>query len=863
MKALSRIWLPLAVTAMVIAGSVSMAGSSSLPARGDVRDTVVYREDGYKLHRRGAFEEVKIADSLITAFNDTTVFSDSLHVEDTVRVLTARDTIVAPDSLRDIDPFRYKYYVALVDSASHIFIRDSLMQSHDTLFAHEQFELASLDSLDAIMIDSLYSADSLAAVQAAFIAWYNSLDPKARAAYDKEQEDIRNLAIADSLRGVKELAKAVRDSIIENTPRILETFALKDSLQYQRIIRWNLDTDFHKMDVQIPDTSYNYYFYDFPFQRKDVNSTWLGTAGSPVLYYNFFNRKSDEGIDFYDANESWTVSPRTIWHYNTKTPYTEAAYWGTLLANTKKESDNIHLFTTQNITPEFNFSILYDRFGTGGILENENSSNKTFAPELNYLGKKYTMHAGYIYNKVVRGENGGMVDNGYIRDTIIESREIPVHLTDAASTIYKNTFFLDQQLCIPFNFIEKAKARKDTSYKFNPDSLYRDITTAYIGHSSEYSTYRRLYTDKITSDFAREFYHDDGVTESDDSLGVAKLENKIYFRIQPWSSDAVVSKVEAGLGDLMRRYSDSSRVNYDSHYTENNVFAYAGVEGQLGKHVLWDAKGKVTFAGDNAGDFYIGGNALLSVYPFRKAKGSPLNLSAHFETNLQEPTHFQKKMFTSHYQWENDFGKISTTKVEAKLDIPYWKLNASVGYSLVGNNVYYDENGYAQQHSPVINIFSAYLRKEFVIGNFLHLDNKVLFQHSSNQSVIPLPAVSLNLRYFIQFPVKKDIMMMQIGVNGFYNTAWYAPAWNPALGVFHNQNVTKYENGPYFDAFINMQWKRACIFIKYENAGQGWPMEKADYFSAHNFIVTQRVFKFGIFWPFYILPGKDKHEHEH
>ena len=454
-----------------------------------------------------------------------------------------------------------------------------------------------------------------------------------------------------------------------------------------------------------------------------------------------------------------------------------------------------------------------------------------------------------------------MVDNRYIRDTLLESREIPVNLADASSTLSKNTFFLDQQLRIPFNFIEKAKARRDSTYQYNPDSLYRDITTAYIGHSSEYTTYTRLYTDRIVSEDARNFYHNDGVTDSDDSLGVAKLENKVYIKIQPWSSDAVVSKVEAGIGDLMRRYSDSSRVNQGSHHTENSVFAYAGVGGQIGRYVTWDATGRLNFAGDNAGDFKIEGNALLSTRPFRRAKGSTLNASVHFETSLLEPTFYQKRMYSAHYQWENDFKKISTTKLEARVDIPYWKFNAMFGYGLVGNNVYYDDKGYAQQYTPAVNLLTASLRKEFVIANFLHLDNKVLFQYSSNQFVIPVPAISLNLRYFIQFPVKRDVMTMQIGVNGFYNTAWYSPAWNPAIGVFHNQSEIKYENGPFFDAFINLQWKRACIFVKFENAGQGWPMDKADYFSAHHYIVTQRGFKFGIFWPFYILPNKDNHSH--
>ena len=55
---------------------------------------------------------------------------------------------------------------------------------------------------------------------------------------------------------------------------------------------------------------------------------------------------------------------------------------------------------------------------------------------------------------------------------------------------------------------------------------------------------------------------------------------------------------------------------------------------------------------------------------------------------------------------------------------------------------------------------------------------------------------------------------------------------------------------------MNIQWKRACIFVKLENANMGWPLKDSDYFTAHNFINTQRTLKVGIFWPFYLQPGR-------
>ena len=226
---------------------------------------------------------------------------------DTVPQLTARDTLFPPDSLRESDPFRYKYYVALLDSLTHKLVVDSLRNSGD--------------SLDWPRLDSLYYADSASRAKAAFDAWYAGLSKTERKKYDFEEKANRKQAVTDSILAVKDSLGAIRDSIREATPRILETFALTDSMQYKRIITWTHEREFHRMEVKELDTNYNYRFYDYPFFRKDVNATWLGVAGSALQYYNFFNRKSENGVSFYDPYESWSYSPATLPMYNSKTAY--------------------------------------------------------------------------------------------------------------------------------------------------------------------------------------------------------------------------------------------------------------------------------------------------------------------------------------------------------------------------------------------------------------------------------------------------------------------------------------------------------------------------------------------------------------
>ena len=282
---------------------------------------------------------------------------------------------------------------------------------------------------------------------------------------------------------------------------------------------------------------------------------------------------------------------------------------------------------------------------------------------------------------------------------------------------------------------------------------------------------------------------------------------------------------------------------------------YAGANGQYDKYFKWDASGKYNFIGYEINDFDLNANVAFNIYPFRRDRKSPLAFNIHFETNLKEPNYYDQHIYTNHYVWNNDFSKISTTKIEASLNIPRWKLNAAFDYALLDNNIYYDNQGIVRQNSAPMSIMTAYLRKDFQIWKF-HLDNRLLFQLSSNQDVVPLPLLALNLRYYLEFDVVKNVMKMQIGADGTYTTKWYAQAYNPVVGVFYNQNERMYGNCPYIDAFVNIQWKRVSVFVKYVNANMGWPSKSADYFSADGYINTKSAIKFGISWPFWIFPGK-------
>ena len=181
---MAKIWIP---TLLVTFAALQAFGI-------DIKRAVSYHESEDTLAVASTTDS-----SMHLAQADSLILTDDSLVNRLV--LSAKDTIKAPDSLKFIDPFFYKYYVAVKDSSTRAFVRDSMMTAGDTL--------------GALRLDSLYLKDSTDMAIAKHNAWYASLSRRERKKYDAEQrlplliaESNRKIAIKDSIR-------AYKDSVIE------------------------------------------------------------------------------------------------------------------------------------------------------------------------------------------------------------------------------------------------------------------------------------------------------------------------------------------------------------------------------------------------------------------------------------------------------------------------------------------------------------------------------------------------------------------------------------------------------------------------------------------------------------------------
>ena len=151
----------------------AVAGTSHPDSTMAAADTTAYQDSILSAADTTAYQDSILSAADTTAYQDSTLAAadspDMILPADTIPQLTARDTIIAPDSLRDTDPLRYRYYVELKDSLTRLHTRDSLRSLGDSLELHKLDSLIFKDSSETAYRDS--------------IAWFNSLSRRERKKY--------------------------------------------------------------------------------------------------------------------------------------------------------------------------------------------------------------------------------------------------------------------------------------------------------------------------------------------------------------------------------------------------------------------------------------------------------------------------------------------------------------------------------------------------------------------------------------------------------------------------------------------------------------------------------------------------------
>jgi len=635
---------------------------------------------------------------------------------------------------------------------------------------------------------------------------------------------------------------------------------------------------------------------------------YLGNLGSPRLSRLFFEREESEPTIFMAPFSSFFIRPDQVLFTNSNVPYTNLTYYkaGNKVNGEERFKSYFSVNVNKQLAFGFNIDYLYGR----GYYQNQSTSHFNAGLFGSYIGEKYQVQAVYNNFFLKMNENGGIADDQYITrpenmsggKKEYESTTIPVKLEQSSNRNKDFYIYLTQRYRLGFTrrvrntqegkpTVSAPKASSSPSSESEISASNNDIALPNDSIASKSVSTLAATNDSLpsvsTADndslFEEEFVpvtsfiHTLKVERSrhqfrsgSEPEGFFPEDYKLYKNYSNDSTTAFSVKNVFGIALLegFNKYAKAGLTAYISHkfsrydlmntdtltdmrrirYTEQEIFLGGELAKREGKLLHYNVNGEVGLVDKAIGQFRVNANLDLN---FRLWKDT-VNFYARGYVSNTLPSFYMRHYHSNHYNWDNDnMDKEFRTRVEGELNISHWGTNLRAGVENIKNYTYFNQSALPEQNGGNIQVLSATLKQDFRLGVF-HLDNEVTWQKTSNETVLPLPQLSLYHNFYILAKLAKKVLTVQLGADVRYFTKYNAPAYAPGVQQFHLQptdDLVEIGGYPIVNVYANLHLKRTRIFamMYHVNAGMG----SANSFLVPHYPINPRLFKIGVSWNFY------------
>mgnify|MGYP000378057467 FL=1 len=635
---------------------------------------------------------------------------------------------------------------------------------------------------------------------------------------------------------------------------------------------------------------------------------YLGNLGSPRLSRLFFEREESEPTIFMAPFSSFFTRPDQVLFTNSNVPYTNLTYYkaGSKVNGEERFKSYFSVNVNKQLAFGFNIDYLYGR----GYYQNQSTSHFNAGLFGSYIGEKYQVQAVYNNFFLKMNENGGIADDQYITrpenmsggKKEYESTTIPVKLEQSSNRNKDFYIYLTQRYRLGFTrrvrntqegkpTVSAPKASSSPSSESEISASNNDIALPNDSIASKSVSTLAAANDSLpsvsTADndslFEEEFVpvtsfiHTLKVERSrhqfrsgSEPEGFFPEDYKLYKNYSNDSTTAFSVKNVFGIALLegFNKYAKAGLTAYISHkfsrydlmntdtltdmrrirYTEQEIFLGGELAKREGKLLHYNVNGEVGLVDKAIGQFRVNANLDLN---FRLWKDT-VNFYARGYVSNTLPSFYMRHYHSNHYNWDNDnMDKKFRTRVEGELNISHWGTNLRAGVENIKNYTYFNQSALPEQNGGNIQVLSATLKQDFRLGVF-HLDNEVTWQKTSNETVLPLPQLSLYHNFYILAKLAKKVLTVQLGADVRYFTKYNAPAYAPGVQQFHLQptdDLVEIGGYPIVNVYANLHLKRTRIFamMYHVNAGMG----SANSFLVPHYPINPRLFKIGVSWNFY------------
>ena len=406
--------------------------------------------------------------------------------------------------------------------------------------------------------------------------------------------------------------------------------------------------------------------------------------------------------------------------------------------------------------------------------------------------------------------------------------------------------------------IQKKNAEDSLFYK----SEYVPVTS--FIHTVKFDNYRRIYEAYQTpADYYLQEYYDAGRLTGDSIYDQTKhwhMKNTFAIAMLEGFNKWAKAGLKAFASYDLRHYELPTMEGGFEKYNEHVLSVGGQLSKQEGKTLHYNAVAEIGLTGVDAGTLALDGNVDVNI-PFL---GDTLQVRGDAFFHRETPSFYYRNYHARHLWWENDLDKTIHTRIMGTLSFPKTRTKLRVAVDEIKNYTYFSqsyditEEGLRtgvmvtpMQESGGINLLTAQLEQNFRLG-ILNWENQFTYQHSSKESVLPVPAFNAYTNLYIKFKVVK-VLNVDLGADMRYFTSYEAPDYSPYMGQYtvqgNGENNVKIGNYPIVNVYANVHIKHTRFFVmmSHINAGQG----DKNYFFAPHYPMNERVFRIGVSWNFF------------
>ena len=547
----------------------------------------------------------------------------------------------------------------------------------------------------------------------------------------------------------------------------------------------------------------------------------------------------------------YVVTPQQQRYFNTTTPFSTVAYKKGFV--TGHEENDIDFLFTGNINRKLNLGLEMDYLSSVGHYAN--TAGKLFRGSVwgSYTGNHYSMHAAFGWSQLRSFDNGGLKDTADLRSSL-DPEDMPVRLNAMTGYRYLSGYLHNQYAITKEREYHDSIEVIEDNRRVKRDTIkVEHIPLMTFSHIFETNNSNRRYIEQVArQDFYDRTYFD--TIKTNDTTDVLTIRNTIAVTFcEAYNTKLKFGATVFAMNEFQRFLNDSVPYDKDSIFDyvwTNNTFVGGAIHKHSGANVHYNVEGQVCVVGYKIGEFDVHGKLETK---FKVGK-DPVYISARAYAKSETPNRYLQHYRSNHFVWENNFGFTYRFLGGASVAYPTQWVKPRIDFSFenITNPIYFKaSDGLPYQHRGSVQILTGDVGLD-ITTPWINLENRAVIQHSTNDSVMPVPLVILQHRLYYHGTWFRALDA-QIGVDVRYFTRYYAPVLCPSTGVFCTQQDEKIGNYPWMNVYANFYVRsiRLRFFAQYQHINRLFMRSNTNYLTMPGYPTNRDVFRAGVAWHFY------------